>query len=268
METKDLKVAIIGAGNMGGAIARGLAKGSLISTNNIYISDVNKANLDSIKKDFPEINTSTSNNEIIQGAHIVILAVKPWLIETITSEIQHKINTGEEILISIAAGVEFEQLVRYYDSSNTTMFRIIPNTAIDVQQGVSAISSYNATREQEELILSIFNELGKTFLVPEYQMNAFMSLTSCGIAYAFRYIRAAMEGAVEMGIYPDTAKEAIAQTLRGAAELLETNHSHPEAEIDKVTTPGGTTIRGLNEMEANGFSNAVIKGLKASFTKK
>ena len=107
--------------------------------------------------------------------------------------------------------------------------------------------------------------MGKVFYVEnEKLLNAFMDLSSCGIAYAFRYSRAAMEGGVEMGIYPETAKEVIMQTLKGAVKLLEENHSHPENEIDKVTTPGGITIRGLNEMEANGFTNAVIKGLKKS----
>lgn len=107
--------------------------------------------------------------------------------------------------------------------------------------------------------------MGKVFYVEnEHLLNAYMSLSSCGIAYAFRYIRAAMEGGVEMGIYPDTARQVVMQTLRGAVKLLETNNLHPEAEIDKVTTPGGITIKGLNEMEANGFTNAVIKGLKKS----
>jgi pyrroline-5-carboxylate reductase len=115
--------------------------------------------------------------------------------------------------------------------------------------------------------MNIFNELGKSYFVPETQLNSLMSLSSCGIAYAFRYIRAATEGGVEMGIYPDVAKQVVLQTLRGAIELLEKNNTHPEAEIDKVTTPGGITIKGLNEMEANGFTNSVIKGLKASLIK-
>lgn len=268
MQTQDLKVAIIGAGNMGGAIARGMAKGNLIATKNIYISDVSDKNLNAIKNELPEINTSTSNYEIVQGAHIVILAVKPWLVESVVSEISHQINKGNEILISIAAGVELSELAGYFDTSNTVIFRIIPNTAIEVMESVSAIASLNATKEQEQLVVDIFSEMGKTFVIPESQMLPFMSLTSCGIAYALRYIRAAMEGGVEMGIYPSVAKEAIMQTLQGAISLLEANQSHPEMEIDKVTTPGGITIKGLNEMEANGFTNAVIKGLKASNVKK
>jgi len=266
METKELKIAIIGAGNMGGAIARGLSRGTMVDTNRIFVSDVSEKNLADLKQFSPEISVSTSNREIIEGASIIILAVKPWLVEIVAKEIESRIDYKKQILVSIAAGVNFERMAELFDT-DASMFRVIPNTAIDVLQSVSTISSYNATKEQEELILSLFAELGKAFLVPESQLNAFMSLSSCGIAYAFRYIRAAMEGGVEMGVYPNVAKEVVLQTLRGAIDLLEANASHPEVEIDKVTTPGGITIKGLNEMEANGFTNAVIKGLKASHLK-
>ena len=266
METTNLQIAIIGAGNMGGAIARGLSKGTLVQSKNIRVSDVSQANLDAIKAFNVEITVSTSNREILKDADIVILAVKPWLVEVVADEIENKIDYKKQLIVSIAAGVDFAKMADLF-STDATMFRIIPNTGIDVLQSVSTISSFNATKEQECLIMSLFAELGKAFLVPETQLNAFMSLSSCGIAYAFRYIRAAMEGGVEMGIYPNVAKEVVIQTLRGAIDLLEANASHPEMEIDKVTTPGGITIKGLNEMEANGFSNAVIKGLKASHLK-
>jgi len=266
METTDLKIAIIGAGNMGGAIARGLSQGKLVRSKNIRVSDISQANLDAIKAFAPEITVSNSNEEIIAGADIVVLAVKPWLVTTVVESIESKIDYKEQIIVSIAAGVDFEQLTKFLDT-DATIFRVIPNTAIDVLQSVSTIASFNASKEEEELIVSLFAELGKAFLVPESQLNAFMSLSSCGIAYAFRYIRAATEGGVEMGIYPNIAKEVVIQTLRGAIDLLEANDSHPEVEIDKVTTPGGITIKGLNEMEANGFSSAVIKGLNASLIK-
>jgi len=266
METSNLQIAIIGAGNMGGAIARGLSKGTLIQSKNIRVSDVSQSNLDALKAFDSEITISTSNREIIKDADIVILAVKPWLVEVVAEEIENKIDYKKQVIVSIAAGVDFAKMADLFDT-DATMFRIIPNTGIDVLQSVSTISSFNASKEQESLIMSLFAELGKAFLVPETQLNAFMSLSSCGIAYAFRYIRAAMEGGVEMGIYPNVAKEVVIQTLRGAIDLLEANNSHPEMEIDKVTTPGGITIKGLNEMEANGFTNSVIKGLKASHLK-
>lgn len=262
----NLQIAIIGAGNMGSAIARGLCKGTLVQSKNIRVSDVSQANLEALKAFDGEITVSTSNRDIVKDADIVVLAVKPWLVEVVAEEIENKLDYKKQMLVSIAAGVNFEKLAELFDT-DATLFRVIPNTAIDVLQSVSTISSFNATKEQESLILSLFAELGKAFLVPETQLNAFMSLSSCGIAYAFRYIRAAIEGGVEMGIYPDIAKNVVIQTLRGAIDLLEAHESHPEVEIDKVTTPGGITIKGLNEMEANGFSNAVIKGLKASHLK-
>lgn len=266
METTDLKISIIGAGNMGGAIARGLSKGTTVQASNIRVSDISADHLQALQTFAPEISISRTNAEIIKDADIIILAVKPWLVETVAKEIEHKIDYKKQIIVSIAAGVDFEKLSELFDTE-ASIFRVIPNTAIDILESVTTIAAQKATKEQQDLVLTLFAEMGKAFLVPESQLNAFMSLSSCGIAYAFRYIRAAMEGGVEMGIYPAVAKEVIIQTLRGAIGLLEANDIHPEVEIDKVTTPGGITIKGLNEMEANGFSNAVIKGLKASHLK-
>ena len=266
METTDLKVSIIGAGNMGGAIARGLSKGTTVQASNIRVSDISADHLQALQTFAPEISISRTNAEIIKDADIIILAVKPWLVETVAKEIEHKIDYKKQIIVSIAAGIDFEKLSELFDTE-ASIFRVIPNTAIDILESVTTIAAQKATKEQQDLVLTLFAEMGKAFLVPESQLNAFMSLSSCGIAYAFRYIRAAMEGGVEMGIYPAVAKEVIIQTLRGAIGLLEANDTHPEVEIDKVTTPGGITIKGLNEMEANGFSNAVIKGLKASHLK-
>lgn len=265
MDTQALKIAVIGGGNMGGAIVRGMATGKLVPDENITVSDINHNTLVRLKEVSPKLNTTDSNLAAIENADIIILAVKPWLIGEVADEIKKKVNFKRQIIVSIAAGVDFNTLSIFF-SDEAVMFRIIPNTAIEISQSVTVIASRNATRQQEELIFTLFRETGKVFFVPEKQLGAFTSLSSCGIAFAFRYIRAAMEGGVEMGIYPEVAREVILQTLRGAIELLESNGSHPEVEIDKVTTPGGITIKGLNEMEANGFTTAVIKGLKASHT--
>ena len=260
-------IAIIGAGNMGGAIARGLTQSSLAGK--ISVSDINENALRNLQNFNNNIEVTTDNSANVQGADIVIIAVKPWLVSQIISGIKDTLDYKNQIVISIAAGVSIADLQGLLDKDGEkpVLFRIIPNNAIDVLQSVNTIASCGASKEQEAEILEIFNDLGKSFLVPESQLNAMMSLSSCGIAYAFRYIRAAMEGGVEMGIYPNVAKEVVLQTLRGAIDLIETNDSHPEVEIDKVTTPGGITIKGLNEMEANGFTNSVIKGLKASLIK-
>jgi len=265
-----MKISIIGAGNMGGAIARGLSKGSHFKASDIYVSDINEDNLKNIKSFNADIHCNTSNRESIENADIVVLAVKPWLVESIAAEMLDTLDYNNQIILSIAAGVSLENLRAFFPAKNglvPTLFRMIPNTAIDVMESFSCITSYNATADQEDLFVKIFGELGKAILVPENQLNAYMSLSSCGIAYAFRYIRAATEGGVEMGIYPTIAKEVVIQTLKGAVALLEANGTHPEVEIDKVTTPGGITIKGLNEMENAGFSSSVIRGLKASLIK-
>lgn len=266
MDTKTIRIAVIGAGNMGGAIVKGIAKGTVIRPEHITVSDISDNLLLQLKDSEPLLNTSGSNTSAIEAADIILIAVKPWLVGVIADEIRKKVNYKKQMIVSIAAGVDFKALSGLF-SDEAVIFRVIPNTAIEVRESVSVISSYKASKQQEALIESIFNELGKVFFVPENQLGAFTSLSSCGIAYAFRYIRAAMEGGVEMGIYPGVAKEVIMQTLLGAVKLLEATGTHPEMEIDKVTTPGGITIKGLNEMEAQGFTNAVIKGLKASHLK-
>lgn len=258
-------IAIIGAGNMGGAIARGLTQSKEVGQ--ITVCDISQAALDALSGFSSNITTTTHKVTAIKDADIVILAVKPWLIKTIVDEIKDHLDYSNQLVISIAAGVSIDDLCTFLekDGQLPTLFRLIPNTAIDVLQSVNTIAAHsNATQADKDLVCNLFDGMGKTFLVPENQLNALMSLSSCGIAYAFRYIRAAVEGGVEMGIYPQVAQQVVLQTLRGAVALLEKNASHPEVEIDKVTTPGGITIKGLNEMEANGFTNAVIKGLKAS----
>ncbi len=257
------KIAIIGGGNIGGAIAHGLQQGKMIPAENITISDRSEKTLNKFRAITDKWKLTTSNSDAIEGADIIIIAVKPWLVESVAAELEKKIDYKNQIIISIAVGVDFEKLIRFFDKI-AVIFRIIPNTAIEVKESFTTIAHYNANDEQIGYVKALFDELGTTMIVKEEQLTPLMALSSCGIAYAFRYIRASMEGAVEMGIYPDDAREVILQTLRGAITLLETNQSHPEVEIDKVTTPGGITIKGLNEMEANGFTNAVIKGLLKS----
>jgi pyrroline-5-carboxylate reductase len=263
-----MKIAIIGAGNIGGAIARGLSNNPIVKSSDIYCSDPSTEILDKIKEANKDIRTTTDNGKAVTEADIVIVAVKPWMMETVLREIKPFLAYKKQILVSIAAGVNFARLCNYLkkeeEEEMPAIFRIIPNTAIEVKESVNIVSAYNATPEQTGIIKKLFDELGLTVMVEEKFINAGMALASCGIAYALRYIRAAIEGAVEIGLHPELAKNIELQTLIGAVTLLKTKNSHPEVEIDRVTTPGGITIRGLNAMEEAGFTNSVIKGLKAS----
>ncbi len=255
-----MKIAIIGAGNMGGSIAQGLSNGKLISTSDITVSDSDTAKLKLLKDANPDLQVTSNNIDAVETADIIIIAVKPWLVHSVLKDID---LSRKQILVSIAAGINFEQLAHDVIEPEMPMFRVIPNTAISELESFNAISSRNVTKEQESLILSIFNEMGTSILLPEDKLPAATALASCGIAFVFKYIQAAMQAGVEMGIRPDEAMNMVAQSVKGAAQLILNNHTHPSIEIDKVTTPGGITIKGINELDHAGFTSAVIKAMKA-----
>ena len=262
-----MKIAIIGAGNMGGAVARGLAQGSRIATSDIYVSNPSTAKLEALKSEFPEINITTDNCVAAAAADIVVLAVKPWKVEEVISEIKPNLDYSRQAVASVVGGLGVAQLSEWLDKGDGLLpatYLIMPNTAIATMSSMTFIVSERSTAEQDNYLIEVFDELGKAMLIEESVMPAATSLASCGIAYALRYIRAAMEGGVELGLRADDAKNIVMQTLRGAVDVLAANNSHPEGEIDRVTTPGGLTIKGLNAMEAAGFTHSVIEGLRAS----
>lgn len=263
-----MKITIIGGGNMGGAIAKGLTKGSFIKASDITVADFSQACLDGLKAFNSEINVTKEAEESIPGADIILFAVKPWQLQGVMEGVKFKTDYAKQMIVSIAGGVSFESLNAYLKKegfeSGPKLFRLMPNTAIAISESMTFVSSYNVSSEEEKIILDLFGELGKALLIPEYQMDAATALGSCGTAFAMRYVRAASEGGVALGFYPDMAKEIVLQTVKGAVELLMNSGNHPEAEIDKVTTPGGSTIRGLNAMERSGFTTSIIEGLKAS----
>ena len=262
-----MKIAIIGAGNMGGAVVRGLAEGRSVATSDIYVSNPSTAKLDALKRDYPTMHTTTDNRAVVADADVVILAVKPWKVEAVLEEIKPVLDYERQAVASMVGGLGFAQLDEWLDKGDGMLpatHLIIPNTAIATMSSMTFIASARSTASEEQELLDIFNELGCAMLVEEGLIPAGTSLASCGIAYALRYIRAAMEGGVELGFRADDAKRIVMQTLRGAADILDAGGLHPEAEIDRVTTPGGLTIKGLNAMEAAGFTTSVIAGLKAS----
>ena len=261
LKFKYMKVAIIGAGNMGGAIARGMAQGSLIRPVDITVSNPSEGKLRAIKEFNPQIKTTCNNQEAINEADLIILAVKPWFIKEVIEGLT--LQTEKQIIASVAAGIPFAEYEQWI-GEKATIFRIIPNTAISQMQSMTLLASHNASKEQEALLANIFNEMGVAMLIDEKQMGAATALTSCGIAYVLKYIQAAMQAGVEMGIYPKDSARMVAQSVKGAAELILTNESHPSVEIDKVTTPGGLTIKGINELEHGGFTSAIINAMKAS----
>lgn len=256
-----MKIAIIGAGNMGGAIARGLAKGSLVRVENIRVSNPSPGKLEALKAEFPDMLVTADNGEAVAGADIVVLAVKPWMVGEVLNKLQLK---ETQMLISIAAGIKLGDLWQLLGQKGNPLFRVIPNTAISEMQSMTLVSCSQASQEQIQLVLDIFSEMGLAMLIPEEKMAAATAMTSCGIAYALKYIQAAMQAGIELGVRPKDGMRMVAQSLKGAAELILANDTHPSVEIDKVCTPGGLTIKGINQLEHDGFTSALINAIKAS----
>ena len=247
-----MKIAVIGAGAMGGATVEGLIKGQQFKNEDITVSDPSQAVVDKFAK--TGVSVTTDNKLAAETADIVCVVVKPWLVERVLKDIKPELNPKKQILIVIAAGVKSESIKEWLGEQCPSLFLAIPNIAIAEMASMTFIVPVDA---------SIFDEMGHTLITDEQHLAAGTTLASCGIAYAMRYIRAASEGGVELGFKADDAKKIVMQTMKGAVELLEASGLHPETAIDLVTTPGGVTIKGLNEMEHAGFTSAVIRGLKA-----
>ena len=256
-----MTIAIIGTGNMGGAIMRGLIKSSTCRPEEIICTAKTQSTLDKVREYDAHIRVTQDNAEAVSQADIVMLAVKPWLIKQVMDEICS--NLTKQIVVSVAAGVTLKDLAEISGKS-LPLLRVIPNTAVEALCGVTLIAHHGASQEQVGQIHHLFSALGYALIVDEKLIPAGTALASCGIAFAMRYIRAAMEGGVELGFRPEEAARIVEHTVKGAATLLLESGEHPEAAIDKVTTAGGITIKGLNAMESRGFTAAVIDGLKAS----
>jgi pyrroline-5-carboxylate reductase len=258
------KIAIIGGGNLGTAIAEGLIQSGFVLPKQILVTKRNIQTLHELER--KGVLVSDKNEEAVRYADLVILAVKPFQVNEILGSLKEEFRPDKQVLVSVVTGVSIEQIAGYL-GNDLPVVRAMPNTAISIQESMTCIAARNVNEEMLQFILDIFNQLGKAVRIDEKLMDAATVLGACGTAFAMRYIRANIQGGIEIGFDAATATLIAAQTVKGAAELLLKKGTHPEQEIDKVTTPKGCTIAGLNEMEHQGFSSSLIKGLVASYEK-
>ena len=259
-----MKIAIIGAGAMGGALAEGLLKSGAAEPSSLTIADPSEAALKRFENSGASL--TTDNSAAVANADTLFIVVKPWLVEKVIKGILPDISGKRLTIVVIAAGVPSESISLWLQTDSNpdfSLFLAIPNTAIAVMQSMTFLVPAIAEPADTEAMKALFEKVGECIVTEERLLAAGTTLASCGIAYAMRYIRAATEGGVEIGFKAHDAQQIVQQTVKGAVALLQATGNHPEAEIDKVTTPGGVTIKGLNEMEHAGFTSAVIRGLKA-----
>lgn len=247
---------------MGGAMAEGIVRSDRFKPSDLTVSDHNKPVLDH----FTTLGASATldNRLAVEGSDVVCVVVKPWCVEQTLKGIKDALDYSRQLLVVVAAGIGSAQIKGWLDKDGATpsLFLAMPNIAIAYKASMTYITPVDASEADIRTVTGIFNELGDSILLEESQYPAATAI-SCSIAYAMRYVRASVEGAVEMGFKAKVAQKIVLQTVAGAVALLKATGEHPEAAIDKVTTPGGLTIRGLNEMEHAGFTSAVVRGLKA-----
>ena len=223
-----MRIAVIGAGAMGGATVEGLIKGQQFKNEDITVSDPSQAVVEKFEK--TGVCVTTDNKLAADTADIVCVVVKPWLVERVLKDIQPELDPKKQILIVIAAGVSSASIKEWLGESCPPLFLVIPNIAIAEMASMTFVVPIGATEQAIQTVVGIFDEMGSTLITDEQHLDA---------------------------------KAIVMQTMKGAVELLEASGLHPEAAIDLVTTPGGVTIKGLNEMEHAGFTSVVIRGLKA-----
>lgn len=257
-------IAIIGAGNIGTAIASGLSKSDNYKAQNIALSRRRVELLESFKEQ--GFHVSSDNRAVVRNARILIIAVEPQQMDGLLDEIKSELDPEKHTVISVVSGVSLDT-IREKTHNDLAIVRAMPNTAIAIQESMTCMASDHADTETLETASSIFETVGKTLVIQEELMTSATALGACGIAFFLRAIRAASQGGIEIGFHADEALLIAAQTAKGAASLLGDMKNHPEFEIDRVTTPRGCTISGLNQMEHQGFSSAMIRGILVSAEK-
>ncbi len=246
------------------AIADGLLQSKFIRPAELIITRRNPAAL----KKFTEkgCTVHSDNKKAVSAAEVILLAVKPYNYAAVLAEIKPMLSPGKKLLVSVITGVWINDLQKAIGKP-VPVIRAMPNTAIAIQQSMTCLAHKNATTAQVDYVKNLFDKLGVSVIIDESLMDAATVLGACGTAYAMRYIRANIQGGIEIGFDAATATLIAAQTVKGASALLLEKGTHPEQEIDRVTTPRGCTIAGLNEMEHQGFSSSLIRGVVTSYKK-
>ena len=257
-------IAILGGGNLGKAIALGLASTNRYAPDQIVVTKRRTQGLESLTD--AGIRVMSDSQEAIERAHLVLLCVQPKQLEALLNTIKEQLDPQRHVLVSTITGLSIDRIEEQV-GGGFPVVRAMPNTAIAIRESMTMLAAKNTRENVLAEVKEVFDVMGRTLIIEEELMAAATVLGASGIAFCLRYIRAAAQGGIQMGFHAEDAQAIAVQTCRGAASLILEEGKHPEREIDKVTTPQGCTIAGLNEMEHHGMSSAVIRGIMASFDK-
>lgn len=255
------RIAIIGGGNLGQSIANGLLQIPGFQADHLTVTRRNLKHLQPLAA--KGVLTHSDNLRAVRESDLVLLGVQPSQLPGVIDELLPEFDSERHVVASLATGFMVHE-IRELVGPKLPVYRAMPNTAVALRESMTCIATDDSKGSRRESVLHFFDQLGTALFIEESLMASATVLGACGIAYALRFIRAASQGGTEIGFEAELAQTIATQTVKGAAALLQHGHNHPEREIDRVTTPRGCTIAGLNEMEHQGFSSALIRGITTS----
>jgi len=264
MKKSNAALAILGTGNIGRAMAVGLAAAGRFAPADLILTRRKAELLEDLADQ--GFRTQQDNRDAVRHADLVMIAVEPQQLDALLQEIAPELDAKRHVLISVVSGASIDAILRQL-GKELPVVRAMPNTAVALGQSMTCLAVNSDRDDVREQAISIFDTVGRTLVIDEELIVPATALCACGIAFFLRAVRSASQGGIEIGFHPEEALTMAAQTALGAASLVLRKGFHPEREIDSVTTPRGCTIAGLNEMEHQGFSSAMIKGIVTSWRK-
>jgi pyrroline-5-carboxylate reductase len=261
---KNKKIGFIGGGNMAEAIVRGLLSASFIKANNIFVSEPSKSKRDTLQADY-KVKVTADNLELVKKCEIIILAVKPQILNEVLHDIRSLVDR-DKLIISVAAGVPIsiiDGILSGKENKKFSVVRTMPNTPALVQAGVTAIAAgKHVSKTAVKIAHRIFEAVGRTVDVEEAHLDAVTGLSGSGPAYIFMIIEALSDAGVKMGLARDVSNTLTLQTILGSAKLAQETGKHPGELKDMVTSPAGTTIAGLHALEDGGLRTTLMNAVE------
>ena len=256
-------IAFLGAGNMAEALIAGLVQGKLAEPDSLLATDISRTRLEDLKNRY-NIQVGSHNLDAVLWADIIILCVKPQVADEVLREIKSGL-TENQLLISIAAGIPIKGIQAKIGETFSSLVRAMPNTPAVIQEGVTALAGcHGLSSDRLKLAQSLFEAIGKVVVVDESLMDAVTGLSGSGPAYVYLVIEALIDGGVGVGLPRNIAHILAVQTVLGAAKMVLETGEHPAVLKDRVTSPGGTTIAGLQRLEEGGLRATFLDAVEAA----